>query len=554
MVKDVARRLRQRGVASYLDVLDQELPGRPFDVIAARIKKAATVAVFIGGGGLGPFQRLEVTLAVIQAVKRGMRVVPVLLPGAGDIPELELFLECFSWIDLRQGIVEEQVERLARVCTVTPGSGSTASAAIEDYSLSAIIRRAQQRLVISGHTLDKFVGDEEVRDELRRLAFEGKRVTIIQLNPDSPYAAAHRPFHELESTSPAKDQHLHTLGFFQDLFQAVNPAKRDSIDVSLSNYMPRFRTVIVDDAVFVYHYMYGGDVAEHPDLRLEPSVSSDDQLRRRILYSTLSMVQAPETIPFIRCGQIFTHWRQTNISKWTDWTASERSRHKLTHEYYTVRAKEFHARYGNLDELEDDVKRHLDLTRGSTLVLGCGSGKEVEHLSIRRPKDHLCGVDSSDVAIRLARQRCRPTDVLMLGDFYDLDVPAFLGGRQFESAVANAALVHLLNRDDIDQILGKIWRRLVDGGRLFLRCLYKEQDGKPIAEEQDKWTPRWFVYYSPAELAQRCQNAGFYVDREATERIAESCGMNAQISLSKGFRHERFSGVWWSSILARKQA
>ena len=520
-------------------------------MIEDRLRKATTVAVFIGGGGLGPFQRLEVTLAVILAAKRGLRVVPVLLPAAGQISDLELFLECFSWIDLRKGITDEQIETLAQLCTASARPTEAVLGSANDITLSVLLKRTRRRLIIAGHTLDKFTGDKEVREELVNLALQGKSITIVQLNPDSPYAAAHRPFHGLESASSADDQYGQTLNFFENLFQLINRIKQDSIDVSFSNYMPRFRTVIVDDTVYVYLYMYGGDVADQPDLRLEPSSNADDLIRRRILYSTLSAVHAPESIPFIRSGQIFSHWRKTHISKWTEWTASERWRHKLTHEFYIAQAKEFEARYGFL--LEDYVTGHLDRTEGSTLVLGCGSGKEVEHLSLMRPHDYVCGVDSSHVAIKSARQRCRTVERLVLGDFYDLDLPEFLDGRRFESVVANAAFVHLLKRDDIDELLRKIWRRLLDGGVLFLRCLYKEQAGQSLTEEVDQWSPRWFVYYSPAELAQRCRNSGFDVDHKATEQILESCGRDLLIARDKGAKHMQFPEVYWSCILARKR-
>lgn len=369
VVKTVAQRLQHRGVDVYLDALDRQMPGRSFlEVLEDNLRRASIVAVFIGGGGLGRFQRLEVTFAIILAAKKGLRVVPVLLPGAGQIADLELFMECFSWIDLRGGISEEQIQRLAEVCSAGTQAIPSFSGSGKDFRLSAVLKRTRRRLVIAGHTLDKFTGDEEVRDELVSLALQGKHITILQLNPNSPYAAAHRPFHGLESGSSSDYQYEQTLTFFHGLFQLLNQLKRNSIDVSFSSYMPRFRTVVVDDAVYVYLYMYGGDVAEVPDLRLEPGNSADDFIRRRILYSTFSAIHAPESIPFIRSGQIFLHWQKTHISNWTEWTALERSHHKLTHEFYIAQAEVFDARYGLL--LEDYVQKYLDCTKGSTLVLG----------------------------------------------------------------------------------------------------------------------------------------------------------------------------------------
>lgn len=552
-VKDVALRLKQRGVNVYLDALDQELPGRAFlGVIEDRLRKAAAVAVFIGSGGLGPFQRLEATLAVVLAAKKGLRVVPVLLPGAGQIADLELFMECFSWIDLRAGIGDAQIETLAAMCRPSGRPSLAGSSNGTDFKLSAVLKRTKHRLVIAGHTLDKFTGDEEVQDELVSLARQGKSITIVQLNPDSPYATAHRPFHELESGSPAEHQHEQTLSFFNGLFQTLNPLKRNFLDVSFSNYMPRFRAVVVDHAVYVYLYMYGADVADIPDLQLEPASPANDLTRRRILYSTLSAAHAPDSIPLIRSGQIFSYWRKTHIANWAKWTPSERSRHRLTHDFYIAQADAFDARYGRL--LEEYVQMHLDRTKGPTLILGCGSGKEVEYLSNRRP-DAVYGVDASYVAIKRARERCGVAERIVLGDFYDLDLPEFLDGQRFQSVVANAAFVHLLNRDDIDEILGKIWDRLEDGGLLFIRCLYKENQGGPINEEvyNDHWGPRWFVYYSPGELAERCRKAGFDVDHQTTAEIFSVCGLDPLLARAKGAKHAQFQRVYWPCVLAMKR-
>ena len=275
-----------------------------------------------------------------------------------------------------------------------------------------------------------FTGDEEVQDELVSLARQGKSITIMQLNPDSPYVAAHRPFHELESGSPADYQHEQTLTFFNGLYQTLNPLKRNSLDVSFSNYMPRFRTVVVDDAVYVYLYMYGANVADLPDLQLEPGSPGSDLTRRRILYSTLSAAHAPDSIPFIRSGQLFSHWRKTHISRWAGWTPVERSRHRLIHEFYIAQADAFDARYGHL--LEEYVQMHLDRTKGSTLILGCGSGKEVEYLCKRRP-DPVYGVDASYVAIMRARERCGVADRVVLATSMTSTCLNFLTGDVFRA-------------------------------------------------------------------------------------------------------------------------
>jgi methylase of polypeptide subunit release factors len=556
IVRDVARKLQQRGIEVYLDDFDRDMAGKPFlQVLEESLRRATTVAVFIGAGGLGRFQRLEVNLAVILSAQRGLRVVPVLLPGADHVSELELFLQCFSWIDFRAGLVDKQLENLVHVCrsgvTATPAAANAGALTLPD-----LLKKATKRLIIFGHTLDKFTRDEGVREALVNLALQDRRITILQLNPESPYADAHRPFHVLESRSSADDQYEHSLSFFRSILEVIAPAKRDLLDVSFTQYMPRFRTVVVDDAVYVYLYMYGGDVTDRPDLCLEPSDTPADLIRQRILYSTLSAVHAPESLPYIRCSQVFSRWRETRIATWTKWTEEERARHKLTHEFYVTHAHVFHARYGQL--LEADVQAHLDHTTGDTLVLGCGSGKEVEYLSQRRPRDYVCGIDFSHVAVAMARQRCNTRDRIGLGDFYDLEVSEFLKGRSFGSVVVNAAFVHLPNREDINELLLKVRKRLTVGGVMFLRCLFKENSGQALTEEteesdSDGWTDRrWFVYYSRTELVRRCQEAGFEVEQRATENIVKSIGLRSRPALEKGIRHMRHKDVFWSCVLARK--
>lgn len=544
--------LRNRGVRTYLDTFDDEIQGNQFlGVIDRNIETACAVAVLIGSSGLSPMQRLEVDKAIILSATKGLRVVPVFLPEAAQSANLELFLECFSWIDLRKGSLDEKIDRLARVCTVSADGPLVVPNHGADFSLCAVLKGVKQRLIIAGHTLGKFTVDEDIKSELISLPRQGKSITLVQLNPESPYAKAHQPFHKLESRSSADNQYKQSLKFFESLFGIVNEEAQQLIDVSFSSYMPRFRTIVVDDTAYIYLYMYGADVAKTPDFILQPSETADDIIRQRIIYSTLNVAHAPDSIPFIRSGQIFPHWKETHIAKWTEWEEEERDHHSLTHTFYNAEAEAFDLRYG--DELEPYVIGHLGLTTGSTLVLGCGSGKEVEHLSKGRPQDYILGVDSSHVAIKLARKK-RKAGRFMLGDFYDLDLPEFADPMYFQSVVANAAFVHLLKRDDLDAILKKIWQRMPEGGVLFLRCLYKEVERKAVNQEVDKYSPRWFVYYSPIELAERCRKAGFGIDIKATDQIVGSCGFNRQLARQKGVPHRSAPDTYWSCVLARKVA
>ena len=56
-------------------------------------------AVFVGKTGLGPWQTPEMRGCLSEFVKRGLPVIPVLLPGASEQPDLPFFLEGFTWLD-----------------------------------------------------------------------------------------------------------------------------------------------------------------------------------------------------------------------------------------------------------------------------------------------------------------------------------------------------------------------------------------------------------------------------------------------------------------------
>jgi hypothetical protein len=47
-----------------------------------------------------------------DAVRRGISVIPVLLPGLVATPELPKFLHRFTWVDFREGFTNEAIERL----------------------------------------------------------------------------------------------------------------------------------------------------------------------------------------------------------------------------------------------------------------------------------------------------------------------------------------------------------------------------------------------------------------------------------------------------------
>lgn len=113
VVRQIAARLEEEyGLTGWLDV-EALRPGLPFqDGLEKAILETPAAAVFVGDHGQGPWQRVEVRACLSQMVRHGKPVIPVLLEGAPDQPDIGLFLGENTWVDLREGITEAGLDRL----------------------------------------------------------------------------------------------------------------------------------------------------------------------------------------------------------------------------------------------------------------------------------------------------------------------------------------------------------------------------------------------------------------------------------------------------------
>ena len=111
-VREITQKLIDRGVKAWLDELEL-VPGRPWqDALEEIIETTKSAAILVGEDGLGPWEIPEMRACLTEFVKRQMPVIPVLLPGAPDRPELPLFLRQFTWVDLRSGLSDDGLDRL----------------------------------------------------------------------------------------------------------------------------------------------------------------------------------------------------------------------------------------------------------------------------------------------------------------------------------------------------------------------------------------------------------------------------------------------------------
>lgn len=111
-VRALAEAIKARGLNVWLDVWELA-PGQPWqEALETIIRTTRSAAVCVGADGLGPWEVPEMRGCLTEFVTRRLPVIPVLLPGAAQQPDLPLFLKQFNWLDLRGGVTEDGLDRL----------------------------------------------------------------------------------------------------------------------------------------------------------------------------------------------------------------------------------------------------------------------------------------------------------------------------------------------------------------------------------------------------------------------------------------------------------
>lgn len=126
-VRELGGALERRGLKVWLDEWEL-VPGRPWqEALEEVIRTTKSAAVLVGEDGLGPWVKPEMRACLDQFVRRELPVIPVLLPGVPEVPDLPLFLQGFTWVDLRGGLVPEGLERLCWGIAGTKPAGRDSS-------------------------------------------------------------------------------------------------------------------------------------------------------------------------------------------------------------------------------------------------------------------------------------------------------------------------------------------------------------------------------------------------------------------------------------------
>jgi hypothetical protein len=112
VVEEICTLLEKEGLRVWLDKKELR-PGFPWqEGLEEGIHASRAVAVFVGPEGLGAWQEPEARAFFARSRRERIPVIPVLLPGCPESPQLTVFLEAFTWVDLRKGLTEEGLARL----------------------------------------------------------------------------------------------------------------------------------------------------------------------------------------------------------------------------------------------------------------------------------------------------------------------------------------------------------------------------------------------------------------------------------------------------------
>ncbi len=239
-------------------------------------------------------------------------IVPILIENI-DLP---IFLINRRWADFRD---DASFEQSAKTLSESLRSALPAPLApLPEGSrtqLHEVMLSAKRELVISGHTLDKFSTNPKVLQALYSLFDRRVSVLIVLLNPHSPYALAHDGFHKKESRASARNQSEATIHQLSGILEVADHTT--CFSVYLTRYMPRFRTILVDDSVcHVNLYMYGTDVLQTPELAFSsdpggPSFREFVAIQR----SVRSLLRSPDVIPLIQNGRFDHFWTSSSIER-----------------------------------------------------------------------------------------------------------------------------------------------------------------------------------------------------------------------------------------------
>jgi WD40 repeat protein len=119
-VETIYRQFREHKIRPWFDAHDLRPGDIWLDEINRLIGSVRAAAIFVGAASTGRVQDMEIRALLRMFADRGVRIIPILLPGAGDRPNWSGFLDDFQWVDFQRSDPEPFSQLLYGVTGIHP--------------------------------------------------------------------------------------------------------------------------------------------------------------------------------------------------------------------------------------------------------------------------------------------------------------------------------------------------------------------------------------------------------------------------------------------------
>ncbi len=117
-VEKIAKQLKAVGLRPWLDKWNLSGGDTIEDALEQAIKTIPCAALCFGPADVGAWHILEIRAYVAAWAKKKARMIPVILPGVQEVPELPLFVQQTLWVDMRDWEKEESDGFYQLVCGI----------------------------------------------------------------------------------------------------------------------------------------------------------------------------------------------------------------------------------------------------------------------------------------------------------------------------------------------------------------------------------------------------------------------------------------------------
>lgn len=190
-------------------------------------------------------------------------------------------------------------------------------------SLVDLMEKPDRSIIVWGHTLKKFAISSDVKTSLGRLLARGVDVTLILTNPFSKSEEAHQVFPHGGGDAQSITEIHNTIQFIKTASEFFTRWEGDeserkfptTFSVILSNYLPRYRLIVVDDEILYLNiYTYGEDVNDTPLICLSKYDAEGKQRGFDTIVNSLNKLLTSRDIQYlVKNGAWNENWRSSEV-------------------------------------------------------------------------------------------------------------------------------------------------------------------------------------------------------------------------------------------------